>query len=84
MHVLQGDMSLLRNQISRLLDTAFMYKATPAMPPPDTHSSPAKSNSRSPVRSLVKSPVKSPVRQPIPSCISADDDVPVVSAFMQK
>ncbi|KAL0045420.1 hypothetical protein WJX82_006097 [Trebouxia sp. C0006] len=60
-----GDVSLLHNQMSRLLDTSFMYKATPAMPPTDTRSSPVKSDSRS--------PVKSPVRQRFP----ANEDVPV-------
>lgn len=72
LHVLQGDVSLLHNQMSRLLDTSFMYKATPAMPPTDTRSSPVKSDSRS--------PVKSPVRQRF----SANEDVPVVGALMQK
>ncbi|KAL0039754.1 hypothetical protein WJX77_006967 [Trebouxia sp. C0004] len=72
-----GDVSLLHNQISRLQDTAFMYKATPAMLPTDTRSSPVKSNKRWPVRSPVKPPVISPVRQPLPKLNSAADDVPV-------
>jgi len=79
-------MSLLHNQMSRLLETAFMYRATPAMPTSDAPSSPIKSNKRSPVRSPVKSPVKfpvkSPARQPVPKHISANNDVPGVSAFM--
>ncbi|KAL0021740.1 hypothetical protein WJX79_000457 [Trebouxia sp. C0005] len=64
-----GDVSLLHNQMSRVMDTAFMYKATPAVLPTDTRASPVKSDKRSPVRS--------PVRQPVSKHNSANDDVPV-------
>ena len=72
--MLQGDVSLLHNQMSRLMDTAFMYKATPAVLPTDTRASPVKSDKRSPVRS--------PVRQPVSKHNSANDDVPVVSGTL--
>ncbi|KAA6422020.1 MAG: hypothetical protein FRX49_08038 [Trebouxia sp. A1-2] len=63
-----GDVSLLHNQMSRLMDTAFMYKATPAVLPTDTRASPVKSDKRSPVRS--------PVRQPVFKHNSANAGIP--------